>query len=117
MTGWYATRRTNMSSKAVIALTLLAFLLVAAVPVALVAGVLLMLLGHVIGGLALFGGSILAAGAAIVLAGLSGVRHLRRLVAEHNVLVDPSFQVDSSFPVDHGVRVLPLGSDDYTYVS
>ena len=105
MTGWYATRRTNMSSKAVIALTLLAFLLVAAVPVALVAGVLLMLLGHVFGGLALFGGSILAAGAAFVLAGLSGVRHLRRLVAEN------------TFQVDHSVRVLPLGRDDYTYVS
>jgi hypothetical protein len=100
-----------MSSKAVIALTLLALVLVAAVPVALVVGVLLMLLGHVIGGLALFGGSILAAGAAIVLAGVSGVRHLRRLVAEHNFGVDPSFRVD------HGVRVLPLGSDDYTYVS
>jgi uncharacterized membrane protein YdjX (TVP38/TMEM64 family) len=105
MAGWYETRRTNMSAKAVIALSLLALTLVAAVPVALVVGVLLMLLGHVIGGLALFGGSILAATAAIVLAGVSGVRHVRRLVAEH------------SFRVDHSVRVLPLGSDDYTYVS
>jgi uncharacterized membrane protein YdjX (TVP38/TMEM64 family) len=105
MAGWYAARRTNMSAKAVIALTLLAVVLVAAVPVALVVGVLLMLLGHVIGGLALFGGSILAATAAIVLAGVTGVRHVRRLVAEH------------TFQVDHSVRVLPLGSDDYTYVS
>jgi len=105
MAGWYATRRTNMSAMAVIALSLLALALVAAVPVALVVGVLLMLLGHVIGGLALFGGSILAATAAIVLAGVSGVRHVRRLVAEH------------TFRVDHSVRVLPLGSDDYTYVS
>jgi hypothetical protein len=104
MAGWYGARRTNMSAKAVIALTLLALTLVAAVPVALVVGVLLMLLGHVIGGLALFGGSILAAGVAIVLAGVSGVHHLRRLVAER------------SFHVERSVRVLPLGSDDYTYV-
>ena len=61
MAGWYAARRPNMSSKVVIALALLAFALVAAVPIAFVAGVILMLLGHVIGGLALFGGSILAA--------------------------------------------------------
>jgi uncharacterized membrane protein YdjX (TVP38/TMEM64 family) len=105
MAGWHATRRTNMSGKAVIALSLLALALVAAVPVALVVGVLLMLLGHVLAGLALFGGSILAATAATVLAGVSGVRHVRRLVAEHTFRVDPS------------VRVLPLGSDDYTYVS
>ena len=77
MAGWYMTRRPNMSSKVVIALALLAFALVAAVPVALLVGVLMMLLGHVIGGLALFGGSILAATAAVVLAGITGVRHLR----------------------------------------
>ena len=98
MAGWYATRRPNMSAKAVIALMLLAFALVAAVPVALVAGVLMMLLGHVIGGLALFGGSILAATGAVVLAGLTGLRHLRSMLTEHNF------------------RVLQLGSDDYTYI-
>jgi len=59
MAGWYAARRPNMSAKAVIALMVLAFALVAAVPVALVVGVFMMLLGHVMGGLALFGGSIL----------------------------------------------------------
>jgi len=104
MAGWFAARRTNMSATAVIALMLLAFALVAAVPVALVVGVLMMLLGHVIGGLALFGGSIIAAAAAIVLAGLSGVRHLRKLVAERSV------------HVERDLRVLQLGSDDYTYV-
>ena len=77
MAGWYAARRPNMSAKAVIALMLLAFALVAAVPVALVVGVVMMLLGHVIGGLALFGGSILAATGAVVLAGVTGLRHLR----------------------------------------
>ena len=80
MAGWYATRRPNMSSKLVIALALLAFALVAAVPVALIVGLVLMLLGHVIGGLALFGGSILAATAAVVLASVTGVRHLRGVV-------------------------------------
>ncbi|HEX4093699.1 MAG TPA: hypothetical protein VHZ33_33695, partial [Trebonia sp.] len=61
MTGWYAERRPDWSAKAVIAATVLALLLVAAVPVALLAGIVMMALGHVIGGLALFGGSILAA--------------------------------------------------------
>ena len=80
MAGWYAARRPNMSSKVVIALALLAFALVVAVPVALLVGVIMMLLGHVIGGLALFGGSILAATAAVVLASVTGVRHLRGMV-------------------------------------
>ena len=98
MAGWHVTRRPNMSAKAVIALMLLAFALVAAVPVALVVGVFMMLLGHVIGGLALFGGSILAATGAVVLAGLTGLPHLRSMLTEHNF------------------RVLQLGSDDYTYI-
>jgi len=62
MTGWYAERTPGRSARAVIAMTLLALLLVAAVPVALLAAVVVMLLGHVVGGLALFGGSVLAAG-------------------------------------------------------
>jgi len=98
MAGWYTARRPNMSSKVVIALALLAFALVAAVPVALIVGVLLMLLGHVIGGLALFGGSILAATAAVVLASVTGVRHLRSMVTERSF------------------RVFQLDRDDYTYI-
>jgi hypothetical protein len=78
--------------------TLLAVLLVAAVPVALFAAVLLMLLGHVVGGLALFGGSILAAAAAVAVAGISGMRHVRKLIAK------PSF------------RIVQLGRGDYTDV-
>ena len=81
MTGWYAERKPDWSARAVIAATILALLLVAAVPVALLAGVVMMLLGHVVGGLALFGGSILAAGIAIAVAGMSGIRHLRKLVS------------------------------------
>jgi hypothetical protein len=102
MAGWYAARRPNMSSKVVIALALIAFVLVAAVPVALLVGVLLMLLGHVIGGLALFGGSILAATAAVVLASVTGVRHLRGMVSD--VVTERSF------------RVFQLDRDDYTYI-
>ena len=80
MTGWYAQRVPDRSGKVMIAVTLLAVLLVAAVPVALLAGVVIMMLGHVVGGLALFGGSVLAAAVAVALAGMSGMRHLRKLV-------------------------------------
>jgi uncharacterized membrane protein YdjX (TVP38/TMEM64 family) len=64
----------------VIALTVLALLLVASVPVALLAAVVMMMLGHVVGGLALFGGSVLAAAMAIAVASLTGVQHLRKLL-------------------------------------
>jgi len=79
---WYTARTMGWSAKAVIATVLLAVLLVAAVPVALLAGLILMVLGHIAGGLALFGASILAAAAAVVLASLSGVRHLRKLISQ-----------------------------------
>ncbi|HWG02232.1 MAG TPA: hypothetical protein VG164_10360 [Trebonia sp.] len=77
----YGGRTARWSTKVVIALGVLAALLVAAVPVALFAGVILMLFGHVVGGLALFGASILAAAAAVVIAAATGVRHLRALVS------------------------------------
>ena len=82
MTGWYAERTPDRPAKAMIAVTLLALLLlllVAAVPVALLAAVVMMMLGSVAGGLALFGGSVLAAAIAVALAGMSGLRHLRKL--------------------------------------
>src|SRR5271169_6547973 len=97
MTGWYAERTPDRSAKAVIAVTLLALLLVAAVPVALLAGVVVMMLGHVVGGLALFGGSVLAAAIAVVLAGMSGMRHLRKLVSGRSfrvVRLDGSQYID-----------------------
>src|SRR5246127_534976 len=81
MTGWYAERTPDRSAKAVIAVMLLALLLVAAVPVALLAAVVMMILGHVVGGLALFGGSILVAALAVTLAGMSGMRHVRKLLS------------------------------------
>ncbi len=109
MTGWYAERTPDRSAKAVIAVTLLALLLVAAVPVALLAGVVIMLLGHVVGGLALFGGSILAAVIAVAVAGMSGMRHLRKLVSGRSFRV---VQLDGSQYTD---VVEPEGGD-YTNV-
>jgi hypothetical protein len=81
MTGWRADRMADRSARAVIAVTLLAFLLLTAVPAALLAAVIMMLLGHVIGGLALFGGSVLAASLAVALAAATGMHHLRKLIA------------------------------------
>ena len=99
MTGWYEERTTDRSAKAVIAVTLLALALVAAVPVALLAAVVLMVLGHVVGGLALFGGSVLAAALAVALAGMSGMRHLRKLLS------------------GEGFRVATLNDSQYTDVA
>src|SRR5215469_18088504 len=109
MTSWYVERTPDRSATAVIAVTLLALLLVAAVPVALLAGMVMMMLGHVVGGLALFGGSVLAAAAAVALAGVSGMRHLRKLVSEssfHLVRLDGNHYTDVEEP----------GGGDYTNV-
>jgi predicted lipid-binding transport protein (Tim44 family) len=111
MTGWHAEQTPDRSGRAVIAVMLLALLLVAAVPVALLAGLVMMLLGHVIGGLALFGGSILAAVIAVAVAGMSGMRHLRKLVSERGfgvVRLDSSQYTDASQYTDVAE---PKGSD------
>lgn len=79
MTGWRAERAADRSARTVIFVSLLALLLVAAVPVALLAGMIMMMLGHVAGGLAVFGGSVLVAALAVVLAGVSGLRQMRKL--------------------------------------
>jgi hypothetical protein len=109
MTGWYVERTPTRSAVGVIAVTLLALLLVAAVPVALLAGVIMMMLGHVLGGLALFGGSVLAAVIAVALAGVSGMWHLRKLVSGDSLRV---VQLDSSQYTDVGEP----GGGDYTNV-
>ena len=109
MTGWYAERTPDRSAKAMIAVTLLALLLVAAVPVALLAGVVLMILGHVLGGFALFGGSILAAAIAVAFAGMTGMRHLRKLLSGRSIRV---VQLDGSQYTD----VAEPGGSDYTDV-
>src|SRR5271157_876674 len=120
MTGWYAERTPDRSAKAVIAVTLLALLLVAAVPVALLASVVMMMLGHVAGGLALFGGSILAAAIAVALAGMSGMRHLRKLLSGRSfrvVQLDGSQYTDVAEPEgsDHA-NVVRLDRSQYTEV-
>jgi len=103
-----------------VAVTLLALLLVAAVPVALLAAVIMMLLGYVVGGLALFGGSVLAAVLAVTLAGMSGMRHLRKLLSGDSfrvVRLDDSQYTDvadsaaSDYP-----KVLELDRSEYTEV-
>jgi len=120
MTGWYAERAPDRSAKAVIAVTLLALLLVAAVPVALLAGVVMMLLGHVVGGLALSGGSILAAAIAVAVAGMSGIRHLRKLVSGRSfrvVQLDGSQFADVAEPARSGhTGIVQLDRSEYTEV-
>ena len=120
MTGWYAERTPDRSAKVVIAMTLLALLLVAAVPVALLAGVVMMALGHVVGGLALFGGSVLAAAIGVALAGMSGMRHLRKLVSQSSfpiVRMDGGQYTDAAEPrdADHA-NIVQLDRSDYTEV-
>jgi|SRR5208282_2937129 len=120
MTGWYAERTPGRSARAVIAVTLLALLLVAAVPAALLAGVVMMLLGYVAGGLALFGGSILAAAVAVAVAGISGMRHLRKLVSERSfrvVQLDGSQYTDVAEPAGSDyTNVVQLDRSQYTEV-
>jgi uncharacterized membrane protein len=120
MTGWYVERTPDRSARAVIAVTLLALLLVAAVPVALLAGVVMMMLGYVVGGLALFGGSVLAAAVAVALAGMSGMRHLRKLVSErsfHVVQLDGSQYTDVAQPEGSDyTNVVQLDRSQYTEV-
>jgi uncharacterized membrane protein YdjX (TVP38/TMEM64 family) len=87
MTDWYPARKMGWPAKAVIAVGVLAVLLVAVIPVAFLVGLIMMLLGHVIGGLAVFGASILAAAAAVVIAGVGGVAQLRKAVSRQRYRV------------------------------
>ena len=120
MTEPYAERTPDRSGRAVIAVTLLALLLVAAVPVALLAGVVMMMLGHVVGGLALFGGSVLAAAIAVALAGMSGMRHLRKLLSGDSIRVvplDASQYTDTSEPqASDYPNLVILDRSEYTEV-
>ena len=120
MTGWYAERMPGRSAKAMIAVTLLALLLVAAVPVALLAAVVMMMLGHVVGGLALFGGSVLAAAIAVTLAGMNGLRHVRKLLSGDSVRVvrlDGSQDTDVAEPADKPyTNLVQLDRSEYTEV-
>ena len=120
MTSWHAERSPDGSARAVIAMTLLALLLVAAVPVALLAAVVMMAIGQVVGGLALFGGSVLAAALAAALAGMSGIRHLRKLLSRSGfrvVPLDGSQYADLAEPQGNGYTdVVRLDRSEYTEV-
>ena len=117
MTGWYAERTPDRSGRAVVAVSLLALLLVAAVPVALLAGVIMMMLGYVVGGLALFGGSVLAAAIAVTVAGMSGMRHLRKLVSARSFRVMHLDGTDVAEPAGSDyANVVQLDRGEYTEV-
>ena len=119
MTGWYAERMPDRPARAMIAVTLFALLLVAAVPVALLAGVVMMMLGHVVGGLALFGGSVLAAASGVVLAGMTGMRHLRKLVSGRSFRVvqpDGGRYTDVADRGSDYANVVQLDRSEYTEV-
>ena len=119
MTGWRAERTPDRPARTMIAVTLLALLLVAAVPVALLAGVVMMMVGHVIGGLALIGGLVLGAALAVVLAGLSGTRHLRKLVSGRSFHVVQQDGGQYTVPEAEGggySNVVRLDHSEYTEV-
>jgi uncharacterized membrane protein YdjX (TVP38/TMEM64 family) len=120
MTSWYAERAPDRSAKAMIAVMLLALLLVAAVPVALLAAVVMMILGYVVGGLALFGGSVLAAAIAVALAGMSGMRQLRKLLSGGSFRImqlNGSQYTDVAEPEDSDyANLVQLDRSEYTEV-
>ncbi len=120
MTGWYAARTPDRSAKAMIAVTLLALLLVAVVPVALLAAVVMMMLGYVAGGLAVFGGSVLAAAVAVALAGMSGMRRLRKMLSGDSfraVRLDGSQDTDVAEPEGSDyTNLVQLDRSQYTEV-
>lgn len=105
MTGWYTERMPGRPARGMVAVTLLALLLVAAVPLALLVGLVMMAAGHVVGGLAVFGGVVLAAAVAVALAGVSGMRRLRKLASG---LSFPIAQPDGS---QHAGVAEPAASD------
>jgi hypothetical protein len=80
----------------------------------------MMMLGHVVGGLALFGGSVFAAAIAVALAGMSGMRHLRKLLSARSfrvVQLDDSQYTDIAEPKDSGyTNVVQLDRSEYTEV-
>lgn len=80
----------------------------------------MMMLRHVAGGLALSGGSILAAAVAVALAGMSGMRHLRKLLSGRGfrvVHLDGSQYTDVAEPQGSDyTNVVRLDRSEYTEV-
>jgi len=120
MTGWQEQRTPDRPDRVMTAVMLLALVLVAAVPVALLVAVVMMMLGYVVGGLALFGGSVLAAGIAVALAGMSGMRHLRKLLSGDSfriVQLDGSQYTNVAEPAGSDyANVIQLDRSEYTEV-
>jgi hypothetical protein len=120
MSGWYAERTPDRPARVMIAVMLLALVLLAAVPVALLAAVVMMMLGYVVGGLALVGGSVLAAAIAVALAGMSGMRHLRKLLPWGGfrvVRLDGLQYTDVAEPPGSGyTNIVQLDRSEYTEV-
>src|SRR6516225_7964568 len=120
MTGWQEQRTPDRPDRVMTAVMLLALVLVAAVPVALLVAVVMMMLGYVVGGLALFGGSVLAAAIAVALAGMSGMRHLRKLLsgdAFRVVRLDSSQYTDVAEPEGRDYpNLVQLDRSQYTEV-
>lgn len=85
------------SAKPLILLTIAAVLLLVALPIAVLVALFMIVFGHVASGFAVIGIAFLASVGAAVLAGASGVRHLRRVVEA------------KSF------RVVRLGAQDYRF--
>lgn len=86
------------SAKPLILLTTIAVLLLVAVPISILVALFMIVFGHVTGGFAVIGVTVVAAVLAVVAAGASGVRHLQKVVER------------KSF------RVVQLGRRDYHYV-
>ncbi|MFL6111868.1 MAG: hypothetical protein ACJ786_11010 [Catenulispora sp.] len=85
------------SAKPLIVLTVLAVLLLVAVPISILVALFMIVFGHVTGGFAVIGVTLLAAIVSVVVAGASGIRHLQRIVEQ------------KSF------RVVQLGKREYHY--
>ena len=120
MTGWQEQRTPDRPDRVMTAVMLLALVLVAAVPVALLVAVVMMMLGYVVGGLALFGGSVLAAAIAVALAGMSRMRHLRKLLSGDSIRIvrlDPSQYTDTAEPqASDYPNLVMLDRSEYTEV-
>jgi hypothetical protein len=121
MAGWYGARGLNRSAKATIAAVVIALALVAVVPVAFIVAIFLMLFGHIVGGLALIGGSILLAGGAVGLAAMAGIRQVRHL--RDMLMGRGGMGMDGDLgmgPDDMGMyrdyRVTRLSNEDYDYL-
>lgn len=115
MAGWYGARGLNRSAKATIAAVVIALALVAVVPVAFIVAIFLMLFGHIVGGLALIGGSILLAGGAVGLAAMAGIRQVRHLrdmlMGRGGMDMGPG-----DMGMDRDYRVTRLSNEDYDYL-